>query len=105
MSKRKCCFNDDLKTEFSFLSGSTVDKSAVFCNVCRSTISIAHGGRSDITDHMATKKHKSAINDRASSSSMTKFFTAKEPGKEEYNLAAAEGVLVLRLIINNLKKK
>ena len=57
MSKRKCSFNDDLKAEFSFLSSSATDVgSTAFCNICKSTISVAHGGRSDINDHIATKK-------------------------------------------------
>ena len=69
MSKQKCSFNDDLKAEFSFLSSIATDGSTAFCNICKSTISVAHGGRSDINDHIATKKHKVALSAGASSSS------------------------------------
>ena len=82
MSKRKCSFNDDLKAEFSFLSSSATDGITAFCNICKSTISVAHGGRSDINDHIATKKHKVALSARASSSSLPTYFTAKQPGKK-----------------------
>ena len=101
MAKRKCYFNNELKAEFPFLSCSDTDNSTVFCNVCSSTISVAHGGRSDITDHIDTKKHKVGLNARASSSTLTKYFTAKEPGKDEYSLAAAEGTYAYHTIRHN----
>ena len=101
MSKRKRSFNDDLKAEFSFLSSSAIVGCTAFCSICKSTISVAHGGRSDINDHIATKKHKAALSARASSSSLSKYYTAKQPGKEEYSLAAEEGTCAYHTVCHN----
>ena len=45
----------------------------VFCSKCSSTISVAHGGKSDINDHLKSAKHKRADNAAASSMSATRF--------------------------------
>ena len=75
--------------------------SAVYVLLCKSTISVAHGGRSHINDNIATKKHKVALSARASSSSLAKYYTAKQQGKEEYNLAAAEGTYAYPTVCHN----
>ncbi|XP_078495454.1 uncharacterized protein LOC144750537 [Ciona intestinalis] len=72
MPKRKCKFTDDLQREFSYLRDQGHGK--LLCNICLSVFSISHGGRSDVKDHLATKKHKASIEAAASSSCVTSFF-------------------------------
>jgi hypothetical protein len=58
-------------------------------------------GRSDVNDHIATKKHKVALNARARCSTLAKYYATKQPDKEEYNLAAAEGTYAYHTIRHN----
>ena len=74
MSKRKCNFTSDIKRDYPFLN-ETVD-SKVLCNYCQSVFSISHGGRSDIKDHLKTKKHKFSLEAVMPSSRLTNFFKA-----------------------------
>jgi len=57
MPKRKCTLTDILKKEYPVIES---DNGKVLCTVCRAHFSIEHGGRSDITQHIAKKKHKKA---------------------------------------------
>ena len=74
MPKRKCNFTSDIKRDYPFLK-ETVD-SKLLCNNCQSVFLISHGRRSDIKDHLETKKHKSSLEAIMSSSRVTNFFKA-----------------------------
>jgi len=57
MPKRKCTFNEELQREFTFLKKGKID-SEVQCTHCGGvTFSVAHGGRSDINDHIKSARH------------------------------------------------
>ena len=74
MPKRKCNFTRDIERDYPILKG-TVDSKVLF-NYCQSIFSISHGGRSDIKDHLETKKHKSSLEAVMSSSRVINFFKA-----------------------------
>ena len=46
----------------------------MLCNRCGSVFSIVHGGRSDVNNHLGSKKRKVSVEAAASSSRMTSFF-------------------------------
>ena len=74
MPKRKCNFTSDIESDYPFLK-ETID-SKVLYNYCQSVFLISHNGRSDIKDHLDTKKHKSSLEAVMSSSGVTNFFKA-----------------------------
>ena len=59
------------------------------CSHCGSTFSVAHGGRSDIADHVKSAKHKSAVSE-AASSNITSYFKSTDPQNKELMMAAKE---------------
>jgi hypothetical protein len=85
----KCMFNEKLSTEFLFLK--EVEDVCATCTKCLPTFTIHHGGRSDITDNMTTRRHKSAEEASASTLKASKYF--KTTVREDHDLtrAAAEG--------------
>ena len=72
MLKRKCKFTNKLKQEFPFLKDT--GNGNVLCNRYGSVFSIVHGGRSDVNNHLGSKKHKVSVEAAASSSRVTSFF-------------------------------
>lgn len=71
--KRKCTFNSELQKDYPFMKKGRLDWE-VICSKCSSTFSVAHGGKSDINDHLKSAKHKRADNAAASSMSAIRFF-------------------------------
>ena len=56
--------------------------------------SLAHSGKSDITAHLKSDKHKRADLAAVSTTSATHFFRSATMGDSEQKLAAAEGTWV-----------
>jgi hypothetical protein len=67
-------FNEKLSTEFLFLK--EVEDECVTCTKCLSTFTIHHGGCSDITDRMTTRRHKSAEETSASTLKASRYVKA-----------------------------
>lgn len=64
MPKRKCCVSDEMLKGFpSFKKGKS--NTEVVCNLCNTTLNIAHKGRKDIEDHIQTEKHKKSLKSHA----------------------------------------
>lgn len=72
--KRKCTFNDAIKSTFPYLREIPGKDTSVLCSVCNSVFSISSGGRTSVAEHEQTVKHKNALFSRASSSTVTDFF-------------------------------
>jgi len=64
-----------------------------------SIISISHGGRSDIDNHLETKKHKSSVEAAVWSSRVSHFFKAGH-SDESLLLAAKKATIVYHNAIN-----
>lgn len=97
--KRVCSFNEDLQKEFKFLrfeSGSQ-DKSRLLCKTCGVRFSIAHGGRSDISQHTRSQKHKEAEKAACSSSSIAPYFTKRQ---DEDKVLASEGMFAYHTVMH-----
>jgi len=77
--RRKCVFNENLQKEYEFLKicvkPGSIDK--IECIKCGAIFSIEHGGKSDITQHINTKRHKLAV-ESEKGNSVTNYFTKKK---------------------------
>jgi len=92
--KRLSRITEKLKDEFTFLKKVRSDNDYdVFCTICSSLFSVSHGGRTDITDHIKTKKHKTAKN-AASFSSVRTFFNNLKADDTSLKLVAKELMFV-----------
>ena len=91
MPKRKCNLTDILKKEYPFLAES--DNGKVLCTVCRAHFSREHGGRSDITQHIAKKKHKEAAATKSDSPKLTSWMTSQD-ALNEWKVLAVQGGLM-----------
>ena len=100
VKKRKCTFNSELQADYPYIRKTSLE-SEVRCNKCASTFSIAHGGRSDITSHILTDKHKRADYAAASTSSASNFFRSVTLGPAEQRLAATEGAWAYHTVNHN----
>ncbi len=100
MPKRASSFNAELNKDFPFLSAKD-GAHTVCCTLCNTNFSISHGGRSDINDHIKSKKHKTSQNAQSSSATVTNFFTKKLPSFDEKKLAAAEGTFAYHTVTHN----
>lgn len=100
--RRKCVFNDELKSKYTFIKASTNnDNSEVECVKCRSIFSIANSGKTDIENHIQTVKHKRAMSAAIASMSVTSYFKKKQFEDAERKLAAAEGLWAYHTVMHN----
>jgi hypothetical protein len=61
MSKtRKCAVSESLLKEFEFLKRGVNEHSA-FCSLCQTLFTVASGGRTSVSEHVATERHNSAV--------------------------------------------
>lgn len=63
-------------SEFNTVSQQT------FRRICELSFSLWHGGRSDISQHNKTQKHKNARNIRTVSASVSSFFVQNSHGEK-----------------------
>lgn len=71
----------------------------VFCSVCRSDFSIAHGGRDDCRRHIESKKHETYAKSATGLKNLKDFFPKKTEGNEVTN---AEMLFTSFLVEHNL---
>lgn len=88
MPKRKCHFRDEYSKEWTFIKKGRNEEEA-YCSFCNGYISISHGGRADLLDHIKTNKHKKGMQGATSSKPIADFFVKKN-SKEDVLVAAAE---------------
>lgn len=91
MPKRKCLFNDDLRKKYvSFRQGRT--ESEVTCLLCSCSVSIANKGKSDIEEHIRSKKHQGHLKNTAHTSKCLSMYLTKTEENAKL-VAAAEATL------------
>lgn len=100
MPKRVCKFNVDLEREFKYIKKTKSD-SDVRCDVCNGEFSVSHGGRSDITKHINSDRHKRALESASSSKTINTFFKNENFGGKEAEIAAAEGTMSYHAVCHN----
>jgi hypothetical protein len=73
----------------------------VLCCVCKSQISVEHGGHSDILQHIKKRKHAVATESRSCSKKVISYFTKETITDECEHIAAKEGVVAFHTIKHN----
>lgn len=91
MPKRSCKFHSELEKEFPYIKKTKSDSDVRFLTYC-TDFSVSHGGKSDITQHLKSEKHKVALSAASSSNTVSKIFKSVTAGVKELELAAVEGV-------------
>jgi hypothetical protein len=83
--KRKCVVSESLLREFEFLKRGVNEHSA-FCSLCQTSFTVA-GGRTSVSEHVATKRHKSAVVTLSSNTKVSTFFKSVVPDKNDMAIA------------------
>jgi hypothetical protein len=73
LKKRKCVVSESLLKEFDFLK-QAVNEHSAFCSLCQTSFTVASGGRTSVSEHVATKRHKSAVVTQSSNTKVSTFF-------------------------------
>lgn len=97
--KRSCTFNDDLQKEFKFikLDNSCSNKTKVVCQHCSVHFSVAHGGRSDIKQHLRSQKHQDAEKTLVSVKNISSFMS-RFGDIESDKIAASEALFAYHIV-------
>ncbi|CAK1594251.1 unnamed protein product [Parnassius mnemosyne] len=88
MPKRKCLFSDDYTKEWSFIKRGRNDYEA-FCSICGFHISVSHGGKSSVKDHIQSKNHKTKLSVASTSRDISTFMITQCTA-EDMLICAAE---------------
>jgi len=67
----------------------------ITCTHCGSNFSVAHGGQSDINDHLQTEKHKWAVLGKASKGNLLNFFPQQSATQEDLPMRCSGRCLCL----------
>jgi hypothetical protein len=100
--RRNCSFNDDLQKELEFIKLDKLysEGTKVVCQHCNVHFSVAHGGRSDIIQHLRSKKHKDAEKTVASVKNISSFMVRRGGDSERYKITTSEA-LVACITVNH----
>jgi hypothetical protein len=96
MSKRKCV-SESLLKEFEFLKRGVNEHSA-FSSLCQTSFTVASGGRTSVSEHVATKRHNSAVVTQSSNTKVSTFFRSIVPDKYDMAVALQEGTFVFHTV-------
>jgi hypothetical protein len=95
--KRKCVVSESLLKEFEFLKQGVSEHSA-FCSLCQTSFTFASGGRTSVSKHVATKRHKSAVVTQSSNTKISTFFKSIVPDKNYMAIALREGTFAFHTV-------
>jgi hypothetical protein len=70
--KRKCVVSESLLKESEFLKQGVNEHSA-FCSLSQTSFTVASGGITSVSEHVATKRHKSAVVTHSSNTKVSTF--------------------------------
>lgn len=101
MPKRSCNFNINLQTKYPSIKQNKTPNAVTSEKFCTNFV-IAHGGASDMEQHLRSQKHKLTDQTAASSSSMLDFFKKTDSSSsKDFSVAAAEGTWVYHTVKEN----
>jgi hypothetical protein len=95
--KRKCVVSESLLKEFEFLKREVNEHSA-FRSLCQTSFTVASGGRTSVSEHVATKKHKSDVVIQSSITKASTFFKSIVPDKNDMTIALQEGTFAFHTV-------
>ena len=74
---RRCGYKKDWGNEYLWLKGVEGDTERAFCDLCKTSFSIGHGGEYDVKRHRLTETHKKRVQQKETSKSMDAFLRPK----------------------------
>lgn len=72
-AKTLCKYKNTWEEGCLYITKSNVSQNHAFCKICRTDFSIGHGGKTDVSQHEKTNKHKRAQEAQKHASPMTAF--------------------------------
>jgi hypothetical protein len=73
----------------------------VVCQHCNVHFSVAHGGRSDINQHLRSQKHKDAEKTLSSVKNISSFIVRRDGDGESHKTAACEALVAYHTVRHN----
>jgi hypothetical protein len=90
-TKRKCTFSSDYE-KIDGIKKSRKGDAFFYCVYCAQDINLESMGKTAITQHQASEKHKNAVRIRKRNQTITDLLPATSaPAPMDYKVAAAEG--------------
>ncbi|KAL0192020.1 hypothetical protein M9458_010316, partial [Cirrhinus mrigala] len=77
IKKRRCGYKKDWENEYLWLKGVEGDTERAFCDLCKTSFSIGHGGEYDVKRHRLMETHKKRVQQKETSKSMDAFLRPK----------------------------
>ena len=98
-TKRKQTFKEEYSRSWDFIKPSRKGENHARCTLCSADFSIAASGRYDITQHIATAKHRSNAERKDSNQSILQFVSSKS---NDYETIRAETLWTLYVVEHNM---
>ena len=98
-NKRKQTFKEEYSRSWDFIKLSRKGENHARCTLCSADFSIAASGRYDITQHIATAKHRSNAERKDSNQSILQFVSSKS---NDYDTIRAETLWTLYVVEHNM---
>ena len=98
-NKRKQTFKEEYSRSWDFIKPSRKGENRARCTLCSADFSIAASGRYDITQHIATAKHRSNAERKDSNQSILQFVSSKS---NDYDTIRAETLWTLYVVEHNM---
>ena len=98
-NKRKQTFKEEYSRSWDFIKPSRKGENHARCMLCSADFSIAASGRYDITQHIATAKHRSNVEKKDSNQSILQFVSSKS---NDYDTIRAETLWTLYVVEHNM---
>ncbi|KAK9965840.1 hypothetical protein ABG768_004906 [Culter alburnus] len=77
IKKKRCGYNKNWENEYLWLKGVEGDTERAFCDLCKTSFSIGHGGEYDVKRHRLTETNKKRVQQKETSKSMDAFLRPK----------------------------
>ena len=87
-SKGLCKFRNEWNTSYSFISKVQGNCYKAFCTLCKREFAIAHGGLSDVKQHVSGAEHKKNDRTVATNAVVNKFFVKPFTTQHQQVIAA-----------------
>ena len=98
-NKRKQTFKEEYSRSWDFIKPSRKGENHARCTLCSADFSIAASGRYNITQHIATAKHRSNAERKDSNQSILQFVSSKS---NDYDTIRAEILWTLYVVEHNM---
>ncbi|XP_033028453.1 uncharacterized protein LOC117060345 [Lacerta agilis] len=95
-----CKYLEEWESEFSFVKKSRMGHSHAFCTICGCDFSVSHGGRTDVTQHKISAKHKRGLEAQKHAPTVSAFVTGNTTEADQ--VINAEATMAMLCAKNNV---